>query len=53
MIDWIKERTVERTSLDGSVLIAAGIVIILFAPLAKYAAWAAIGYGVWTLWKSE
>ena len=32
MLDWIKDRTVERTSLDGSVLIAAGIVVLLFAP---------------------
>ncbi len=47
MLDWIKDRTVERTSLDGSVLIAAGIVVLLFAPLAKYAAWAAIAYGAW------
>ena len=24
MLDWIKDRALERTSLDGSVLIAAG-----------------------------
>ena len=30
MIDWIKDRLVERTSLDGAALIGVGIVIILF-----------------------
>ena len=29
MIDWIKDRLVERTSLDGAALIGVGVIIIL------------------------
>lgn len=52
-MDWIKDRLVERTSLDGAILIAVGGVILLAGPLAKIAAWAAIAYGAWTLIKGE
>ncbi len=53
MTDWIKERLVERTSLDGAMLIAVGVIVLLLGPLAKWAAYAALIYGAWTLWKSE
>ena len=54
MIDWIKNRLAERTSLDGGALIGVGIVILFAgAPLIKLAAYAAIVYGAWTMWKSE
>ena len=43
----------ERTSLDGTVLIAVGVVCVLFAPLVKWAAYAAIAYGAWTLLMKE
>ena len=51
--NWIKERTKERTSLDGVVCIALGLMILFLSPLAKIAAGLAIAYGVWTIWKSE
>lgn len=51
--DWIKARFAERTSWDGGMLIAAGVCYLLFQNLAEIAAYAAIAYGVWTLWKSE
>ena len=51
--NWISERMKERTSLDGAVLIALGLMILFLAPLAKIAAGLAIDYGVWTIWKSE
>ena len=51
--NWISERMKERTSLDGAVLIALGLMILFLAPLAKIAAGLAIAYGVWTIWKSE
>ena len=35
MLDWIKGRLSERTSLDGAFLIAGGGAIILFGGLAK------------------
>jgi hypothetical protein len=51
--NWIKERLDERTSLDGAVLVGVGLVIIIAGPFAKLAAYAAIAYGAWTIWKSE
>jgi len=53
MTEWIKERLVERTTLDGAMLIAVGVLVLLLGPLAKWAAYAAVIYGAWTLWKSE
>ena len=51
MIDWIKARLKERTSWDGSVLIAGGIVMIL-API-NLIAYGMIAYGVWTIATKE
>ena len=51
--NWITERIKERTSLDGAILIALGLMILFLAPLAKIAAGVAIAYGFWPLWKSE
>ena len=50
---WIKKRLDERTSLDGAVLVGVGLVILIAGPFAKLAAYAAIAYGAWTIWKSE
>tara|TARA_B100001287_G_scaffold275982_1_gene285281 strand:- start:2734 stop:2907 length:174 start_codon:yes stop_codon:yes gene_type:complete len=52
-IDWIKTRLDERTSWDGAMLILIGVIILIAGPFAKLAAWVAIGYGAWTLWKRE
>ena len=52
-MDFLKARLEERTSLDGGMLIAVGVVCLLFAPLVKWAAWAAVIYGAWTLFKGE
>ena len=49
----LKKLFTERTSLDGVVLIGIGVVILWLGPLAKIAAWGAIIYGAWTLFKSE
>jgi len=51
--NWIKERLEERTSLDGAVLIGVGLVILIAGPFAKLAAYAAIAYGAWTIWRAE
>ena len=51
--DWVLARWAERTSWDGTVLIAVGVVGLLASPLVKLASWVAIGYGAWTLWKKE
>ena len=50
---WITSRLDERTSLDGAVLIGVGIVILIAGPFAKLAAYAAIAYGAWTIYKAE
>ena len=50
---WIKKRLEERTTLDGAVLIAAGIAFLIFKPIAALVAYGAIAYGAWTIWKAE
>ena len=52
-MQWLKDRWEERTSWDGTVLIGVGLVCILFAPLIKWAAWAAVVWGAWTMWTKE
>ena len=51
MKDWIIKRLSERTSLDGVVLIAAGVSFLIFKPIASLVAYGAIAYGAWTIWK--
>ena len=36
--NWISERIKERTSMDGAVCIALGLMILFLSPLAKIAA---------------
>jgi hypothetical protein len=50
---WVAARFKERTTWDGAVLIAGGVAYLILGPLAEVAAYAAIGYGAWTLWKKE
>lgn len=50
-MNWLKNRLVERTTLDGVVLIATGIAMLL-VPV-DLIAYGAIAYGAWTIWKSE
>ena len=51
--EWVSERFEERTSWDGAMLIAIGVIVLIAGPFAKLAAYIAIGYGAWTIWKSE
>ena len=51
--NWIKSRIEERTSWDGAALVALGVVMLIASPLADIAAYIAILYGAWTIWKSE
>jgi hypothetical protein len=50
---WITSRLNERTTLDGAVLIGAGVAFLIFKPIASLVAYAAIAYGAWTIWKKE
>ena len=51
--NFITSRLEERTSLDGAILIALGVLILIAGPFAKLAAYGAIAYGAWTIWKKE
>mgnify|MGYP000621922811 FL=1 len=53
MTNWINNKVAERTPWAGAALIAVGVVILFAGPFAKIAAYAAIAYGAWTIWKSE
>lgn len=53
LIDWVVGRLKERTTLDGAVMIAAGVAYLIFEPIAAIAAYIAIAYGAWTIWKKE
>jgi len=50
---WFTERLKERTTLDGAVLISAGVAFLIFKPIASLVAYGAIAYGAWTLFKKE
>jgi hypothetical protein len=50
-MNWLKGRLKERTTLDGAVLVAAGVAMII-TPI-NLIAYAMIAYGAWTMWKSE
>ena len=51
--NFITSRLEERTSLDGAILIALGVLILIAGPFAKLAAYGAIAYGAWTIYKKE
>tara|TARA_A100000164_G_scaffold125510_1_gene111383 strand:- start:798 stop:959 length:162 start_codon:yes stop_codon:yes gene_type:complete len=53
MITWIKNRISERTTWDGAICVALGLLVLFMTPLAKIAAGVAIAWGLWTIWKSE
>lgn len=53
VIDWLQERMKERTSWDGLTIIVISILALIASPLMRYAAWAGLAYGIWTLWKKE
>jgi hypothetical protein len=51
--EWVLNRLKERTTLDGAILVAAGVGYLVFEPIAAIIAYVAIGYGAWTIWKKE
>ncbi len=48
---WIETRIKERSTIDGVLMVAAGAAIIVFSPLTKLIAYAAIAYGAYTIWR--
>ena len=55
MVNWIKNRIMERTSWDGGALIAVGVIGLFLSAIIpmNLICWAAIAWGVITLVKSE
>jgi hypothetical protein len=51
IINFIKDRFTERTSLDGVMLIASGLVFLIMPT--DLIAYGAIAYGAWTLMNPE
>jgi len=47
------DRLKERTSHNGAALIVVGVIVLVAGPIASWAAWAAILYGAWNIWKKE
>ena len=52
-MNFITGRLKELTSLHGGVLIGLGVVVLFFSPVATIAAWAAIAYGAWAIFKKD
>lgn len=52
-IDWLQARLKERTSWDGLTIVVISIMALVASPLIRYAAWAGLAYGIWTLWAKE
>ena len=50
---FIKDRLKERTTLDGAILIGAGVTFLIFKPIAAIVAYAAIIYGAYTILKKD
>ena len=48
-----RQRISERTTWDGGVMIAIGLIAFFATGFIKIAAVAAIAYGAWTIWKAE
>jgi hypothetical protein len=52
-MSYLKKLMGERTSWDGITLVGICGSVILFGGIAKLIAWVGLGYGLWTLLKSE
>ena len=53
IVNWVKERLSERTSWDGSVLIAVCVLALIASPIVKWVAYAGLAYGIFTIVKQE
>ena len=53
MFNWIKGRVKEMSSWSGASLIAFGMLVILGGPFVKIAAYAAVAWGVWSIYRKD
>ena len=52
-MSWLKDRVKEMSSWSGASLIAFGVLVILGGPLVKIAAYAAIAWGAWSIYRKD
>ena len=52
MTDWLKERITERTSVNGLILVAVGVLALIAKPIIGLGAYAGRVFGVYTLGRS-
>ena len=52
-MDWLKSRLTERTSWDGATLVGVSLVVLFLGPFAKWACYAGLVYGAWTILTKE
>lgn len=50
---WLEDRLLERTTVDGYVLVVLGIAVLMFENLLPIFAWVSILYGIYTIFKKE
>ena len=53
LMNWIKERVKEISTWSGASLVGLGLLVVLGGPLVKWAAYAAIAWGVWSMVKKQ
>ena len=53
MIDFIKDRLKEFSTLNGAGILIARVLIILFGPLAKIIAYIVLAYSLWQIFKKD
>ena len=52
-MDWITDRIMEISSWHGGALIAMGVLVLLGGPILKWAAYAAIIWGMFAIMKAD
>ena len=52
-MDWLKARVKEVSSWSGAGLIVLGGLIILGGPCVNLLAWAAVAWGIFSIWKKD
>ena len=52
-MNWITGRVKEMSSWSGASLIALGLLIILGGPFVKIAAYAAVAWGIFSIYKKD
>ena len=52
-MEWLKGRVKEISTWSGAGLVGLGLIIVLGGPFVNLLAWAAIAWGLYSMWKSQ